>query len=176
MKFLHALAISVAAIAGTAQAGTPVLGFEIGVSTIDQVKSALSGRSKINSGGLNRYSSGPMFTTDGDSYGIEGLNGVTYVFDGDNRLAAVFMEMSNHRFESVLNALSGKYKASAKQIPFVGDKYVRFKTQDAEIAINSPHMSFDMNVSYVRDDLMRKAKTQTAVEAEGKRKREAAQF
>jgi hypothetical protein len=157
-------------------AGTQVLGFEIGVSTIEQVKLSLAKRTEVVDDGTNKFTDGPMLKTDGASYEIEGLHSVLYIFDDKKKLAAVIMDMDKARFDAVFQALAAKYKVSSQQRPFVGDKFAHFKTQDAMIILGAPHLSFEMAVRYIRNDLMRLYNSQTSAEAEIKRKSEAAKF
>lgn len=159
-----------------AHAGTQALGFEIGASSFEQIKSALAKQTKVVDAGTNKFSNGPMLKTGGGSYEIEGLNEVLYIFDDQRKLAGIIMGMDKERFDSVFQALSGKYKVSFKQRPFVGDQFARFKTQDAVIELDAPHLSFEMDVRYIRNDLMQKYNAQSAAESEAKQKREAAKF
>ncbi len=163
-------------VCSASHAGTQALGFEIGVSSIDQVKSALAKQTKVNDVGTNKFTTGPMLKTDGTSYEIEGLNEVLYIFDDQKKLAAVIMDMNKAKFDSVFQALSGKYKVSSQQRPFVGNQFARFKTQDSVIEMDAPHLGFQMDVRYIRNDLMQKFNSQSAAEAETKKKREAAKF
>lgn len=157
-------------------AGTAMLGFDMGVSTLEQVKATLGKQTRVQDGGTNKYSNGAMLKTDGDGYDIEGLNEVVYVFDEQKKLAGVLMDMDKSRFTAVYQALSAKYKVAAQQRPFVGNQYARFKTPDAVIEVTAPHMSFQMSVNYLRNDLNQKFNTQSASEAETKTKRESAKF
>jgi hypothetical protein len=159
-----------------AQAGTQALGFEIGVSTVEQISDSLSKQANVEDTGINKYSQGPMLKTDGNSYEIDGLNSVVYIFDRQNKLAGILMDMNKNRFDAVFKALSGKYKVSTQKRPFVGDQFARFKTKDTIIEIDAPHLSFEMQVRYIRNDLMQKFNTQSAREAEEKKKREAEKF
>ncbi|OEZ63639.1 MULTISPECIES: hypothetical protein [unclassified Duganella] len=160
----------------SAHAGTQALGFEIGVSSSDQVRSALVKQTKVLDAGANKFTGGAMLKTDGSSYEIEGLNEVLYIFDDQKKLAGMILGMDKGRFDSVFQAISGKYKVSSQQRPFVGNQFARFKTQDAVIEMDAPHLGFVMEVRYIRNDLMQKFNSQTAVEAEAKKKREAAKF
>lgn len=176
-NFIRALFLIITFIgSNVVLAGTTALGFEIGVTTLDQVKSTVGKRTAVVDGGINKFSQGPMLKTDGSSYEIDGLRSVLYIFDTQKKLAAIIMNMDKSRFDHVYNALSGKYKVSSQQRPFVGNQFARFKTADAQIDLDAPHMSFEMEVRYVRADLMQKFTTQSAAEADEKRKREAAQF
>jgi hypothetical protein len=177
MKILAQLTLLVTVFTfAEAHAGTQALGFEISVSTVDQVKASLAKQTKVEDVGINKFSGGPMLTTTGTAYEIEGLNEVTYIFDEQKKLAGVLMDMSKTRFDSVYQALAGKYKVASQQRPFVGNQYARFKTQDAVIEIDAPHLSFQMAVRYIRNDLMQKFNSKTTAENEAKKKSESAKF
>ena len=159
-----------------AHAGTQALGFEIGISSSDQVKSLLAKQTKIVDVGINKFTGGSMIKTDGSSYEIEGLNEVLYIFDDQGKLAGIIMDMNKSRFDSVFNILSSKYSVSSQQRPFVGNQFARFKTKDSVIEMDAPHLGFVMEVRYIRNDLMQKFNSQVAAEAEAKKKREAEKF
>ncbi|WP_347988505.1 hypothetical protein [Methylomonas sp. AM2-LC] len=157
-------------------AGTAVLGFEIGVSTLEQVNSSLSEKTTTQDGGINKYSNGPMLKTDGNSYEIDGLNEVLYIFDDQRKLMGVIMTMHKDRFDSIYSFIAKKYKVFSQERPFVGDKSAQFKAADSIIEINAPHLSFQMKVSYIRNDLMQKFNNQSKVDTETKKKSEAGNF
>jgi hypothetical protein len=170
------LAATVLAITNFAYAGTPVLGFEVGVSTVTQVSATLSKKTKVFDNGSNKFSNGPMVKTDGTSYEIDGLNEVLYIFDDQKKLMGVVMDMDKARFDNIFQFLSGKYKVTAQQRPFVGNQYARFKTTDSVIEIDAPHMSFQMEVRYLRNDLLQKFNAQSKSEAAAKKKSESEKF
>jgi len=160
----------------TTSAGTPVLGYEVGVATQGQVKAALEKKTKVSEVGTNEYSRGPMLRTDGSAYEFEGLNEVTFIFDDQKKLAGVLMMMSKFKFDTVFQALSKKYKVASHQRPLVGNQFARFNTPDTVIEHIAPHLSFDMNENYIRSDLMKKFLAQSTADAESKKKREAENF
>lgn len=160
----------------TANAGTQVIGVEIGVTTPEQLTQSLAGKAKLQSKGVNKFSGGAMYATTGDGYGVDGLTEVTYIFDGQKKLAAVLMDLDKSRFDAINKALTAKYKATAQQRPFVGDQYMRFQTADAVVELNAPHMSFAMTAYYIRNDLMQRFKTQSKAEQEEKTRAEASKF
>jgi hypothetical protein len=157
-------------------AGTQVLGFEISVSTLEQVRSTLAKQTKVLDNGINEYSRGPSLKTNGAGYGIDGLQEVFYTFDEQKKLAVVTMQLSKDRFDFVMESLKAKYKTVKEQVPFVGDRFVQFKTSDATINVDSPHLRFDMNVEYVRDDIMKKYLVQSAAKEKTKRAAESGKF
>ena len=178
MRFIlrSSLAILALVCSAAAHAGTAVLGFEIGVTTLDQAKQDLAKKTKPQSQGTNKYTGGEMIRTDGNGYDIEGLTGVLYIFDDQKKLAGVIMDMGKHRFDAIFQFLSSKYKVSAQQRPFVGNQYARFKPADAIVEIDAPHLGFEMEVRYIRNDLMQKFNAQSEAEAAAKKKSEASKF
>lgn len=159
-----------------AHAGTLVLGVEIGVTTVSQLQQTLGKKARLEKRGVNKWSGGEMYGTDGTVHDIEGLNGVLYIFDPDKKLAGVVLDMGKHKFDAVYQALSAKYKVAAQQRPFVGNQFARFKPSDAVIEVDAPHMSFEMEVRYLRNDLLKRYNTQSQAEQETQQQSEAAQF
>lgn len=160
----------------SASAQVQVLGVEIGTSTVQQVKTEAAKQSKVRDIGTNKWSQGPMLRADGDGYGIEGLSDVLYIFDKTNVLAGVIMTMEKSRFDEVFGFLSGKYKVSAKQIPFVGNKFARLKGKGAMVELDAPHLSFTMEARYLRDDLFQQFNAQSEAEAQQKKASERSRF
>lgn len=171
-----ALFLVVLSTTALAHAGTQVLGFEIGATTVDQFKQDLSAKTKLEASGTNKYSGGQMFKTDGAAYDIDGLTSVLYIFDQQQKLAGVIMDMGKSRFDAVFQFLSANYKVVAQQRPFVGDQYARFRPSDAVIELDAPHLGFNMEVRYLRNDLMQKFNAQSEAEAAAKKKSEASKF
>jgi hypothetical protein len=117
-----------------------------------------------------------MLKTDGASYEIEGLNNVLYIFDDQKKLMGVVMNMSKARFKPIYEVLSGKYKVLSQKRPFVGDQFARFESPDGIIELDAPHLSFELEVRYLRGDLVQKFKAQSETEAAAKKKSEASKF
>lgn len=104
--------------------------------------------------GINAYSHGKMMHTTGDGYGLRGLQSVRYIFDRDDKLAAVFLRMDKSRFKAIFSHLNGKHPVVRKDIPFVGDKYLECRKNGVTIMLDAPHMSFKMDVIYITDELL----------------------
>jgi hypothetical protein len=154
----------------------PVLGFEVGVSTLDQVKATLSKKTQVKDTGINKWSNGPMIKTDGSSYEIEGLDSVLYIFDEQETLMGVLMDMNKARFKSIYELLSKKYEVRTQKRPFVGDQFARFESPDGIIELDAPHLGFQMQVRYLRSDLVRMFNSRSEDENKAKKKREEEQF
>lgn len=177
MHFIKLLLLVVALAPTLAFAQVQVVGFEIGTSTVQQVKSQLvKQQAKILDSMTNKFTGGPQFKTDGGGYDIESLSEVVYIFDKDQKLAAVLMVMDKGRFDEIFNFLAGKYKTTAKQRPFVGDMFARFKAKGTIIELEAPHLGFNMQANYIRDDLYQQFNAQTAQETQQKKATEKSKF
>lgn len=174
--FRYAMVCIAIAFAGSAFAGTQVLGFEIGSSSVEQVRAELMKKTKVKDAGANKYSGGAMLETDGSSYEITGLNDVLYIFDSQRKLMAVIMNMNKAQFDQIYEYISAKYKLVSEQRPFVGNQYARFNSPDSVIEIDAPHLSFEMEVRYIRKDLMEKYNAGSRAEEAAKKKAEATKF
>ena len=151
MHLLRFLVLPIALMLGaiTAHAGTKVIDVELGVSTLEQVRKIASAAGRVQNNGTNTWTDGPSLRVEGGDYGIEGLRSVEYIFDSSNKLTAVIMVLGKHRFGDIVDVLAGKYKMTKKVQPFVGNQYVRFSTPDGLIEVDAPHLSFEMDVSYM---------------------------
>ncbi len=153
-----------------------VLDVEIGKTTMTQVKAQLNKATKIVETSRNRYTEGPQFSTDGAGYDIESLKTVLYIFDREQKLAAVMMTMGKERFEEITSFLASKYKVTKKVVPFVGNKLYHLKPPGVFIEVSSPHLSFEMEVNYLRDDVFQAFNAQVEQEDAKKRAGEKAKF
>ncbi len=176
MRFIKLILLGAMFLPALSFAQVLVLGFEVGTSTLQQVKAELAKQTKIQDAGTNKYTGGAQFKTDGGGYDIETLSEVFYIFDKDQKLAGVLMEMSKNRFDEIFNFLSGKYKVTAKQRPFVGDMFARFKAKGGTIELDAPHLGFNMQARYIRDDLFQQFNTQSAQETQQKKASEKSKF
>ena len=130
-------------------------GFGVGTSTILEVQQNLNSfacdfdnQSVINNGFL--------FKCDARVFDMEGLTDFVYfIFENkvDQELRGAKLELANLTFnkemyDSIVASLSSKYKLVSKHKAFVGDSYARFKKDNVNILVESPHMSFTMSVTY----------------------------
>ena len=147
----------------SAHAGLKVMDVELGTSNVAQVRQTASASGQVVDDGENSWSGGPMLRVDRPDAGIEGLKSALYIFDKSGKLAGVVLTISTRkdqpgkasRFDELAATLSGKYKQVKKVRPFVGDQYAKFAAQDAVIELDSPHMSFDLQLRYLTPDMMR---------------------
>lgn len=179
-RTLHSLLatglIWLSSLANPAQAATNAapLGLELGVATRAQVHKELGSRKKLKDAGTNKYSQGPMLQSDGTGLDVEGLSEVTFIFDKSERLSGVLMTLpkgglDQASFNQVMNALAGKYKVVSRQVPFVGDRLVRYEHGQSVVELDAPHLSFEMNLRYLTRQLQDDFRAQSAAEAQQKR-------
>lgn len=145
------------------------LGLEIGKATIEEAKKAY----RTEYSGINQYSLGSMLKVSGDQTGISGASEATLIFNLQEKLVAVLLDLPKHRFDSLYDALSRKYRVTSREIPFVGNKKVVMRDGHTEISLNAPHMSFDMRLNYIEDGFYQSYREQKNSEERAKKQREA---
>lgn len=176
----HTLALLIATLGlnmaqSALAANAAPLGLELGVASLDQVKTRLSA-TRLTPAGINAYSDGPMFESDGAGLDIEGLQRITFIFDKGNRLAGVVMTMAEHRFDDVYRFLAGKYRLQSKHIPFVGNRYARFSQDASIVEVEDPHLSFEMEVRYLTTELEKTFKQRRAAQEAQRKQTQGAKF
>jgi hypothetical protein len=159
----------------TQAANVAPLGLELGVAGIEQVTTRL-GDNPPRQMGINAYSDGPMLESDGNGLDIEGLEKILFIFDNKNKLAGVVMTLSKHRFDDVYQFLSKKHTVKTRQIPFVGDRYVRMNQGASLVELSAPHMSFEMEARYLTNQLMAAFTKRSAEEEQQKRQTQSSKF
>lgn len=172
LKILRALCFTAAAllVATTARADVTAFGFTLGATAYSEVQK------RGETTGINLYSQGPMLTLRPGEVELDGLQEFTLIFDDQHKLAAMVLTLGKHRFDAVHGHLRGRYAVRESQIPFVGDRYVRYGAPGATIELNAPHLSFEMTLIYQRDDFRKAFRDHQAKQREEKRRREASQF
>jgi hypothetical protein len=175
-------AVLLAAVANNVFAANAApLGLELGVATLAQVQKEIGSRTQLSEGGTNKYTGGPMLKSGGEGLGIEGLSEIVLVFDKSQKLAAVLMTlpkggMGDENFNRTLNMLSAKYKAVERQVPFVGNKFAKFRQGDSIVELEAPHLSFEMSLRYLTNQMLADFNSQSAAERADKRRRQASQL
>ena len=122
--------------------------------------------------GYSLYSGGPMFTAPVAQFQFEGLQELMLIFDAEKRLAGVVATFRKRDFDRLYSALSSRYTLINSTIPFVGNKSAEFRDGSTEIHLDSPHMSFEMTMSYLDQELVREFRTKTRKEKERQKRHE----
>lgn len=168
--FSLALLVSFAA----AQEAPKPLGIPLG-APLEQARKELPGKA-LRDLGINRYSDGPAFETDGRDLGVEGLKGVLLVFDTNKRLTALQMTLGKGDFERILGHLRKQYPLTSSKLPFVGDREAIFEAKDFRIELSAPHMGFDSSLVYMTKAFFEAVQQRLEAERKAKLKSEGARF
>lgn len=149
-----------------------IFGMELGKLTETELKTKFNG---VHTG-VNKFSNGNMYSVPVSNIKFDGLKEVTTIFSDDGKLVAVLTTFPKSKFDYLNNALSSKYTLVSQNIPFVGNKEAKYRDGATEITLDAPHMSFDMTMNYINDDLMRAFKRQSQEESRKKQQSESSQL
>lgn len=164
--------LAVSLFSSIAFADPIVFGLQIGKTTEAELKKLY----KVSSTGTNKYNKGNMYSIPVSSINFEGLQEVTTIFDANGTLAAVLTTLPKGKFEYLNGVLKGKYKLVNQVIPFVGNKSAKYRDGSTEITLDAPHMSFEMSMNYINDDLNKAFSKQSEAEKAQKKNKEASQL
>jgi hypothetical protein len=121
-------------------------GLEIGKASLNDIKKKYS----IQHTGKNKYTGGDMYSLNPDELGIEGLRSVTAILNKGHKLVAILTTFPKSKFKFLFNTMRQKrYKLTKKHIPFVGDTSAEFRHGRTIVILNSPHLSFQMDLDYI---------------------------
>lgn len=145
------------------------LGVEVGYANLEGVKAKFSGITKLENDGINKYSGGPMLSSNGDGVGLDGLSNLTFIFGKDNVLAAVLMILPKNPTD-VFAKLSGKYQVVDNKI----DQFMNYGTAKLEkgetvVVIESTHLSSVMGVVYQTKQFADEAQRRNEIDEKQKR-------
>lgn len=98
--------------------------------------------------GINRWSGGPMYRVNGKRIPLQGAKQAVFIFDSDDRLSATLITLRKNRFTHIRKLLDAQYRKVSETIPHVGNRHVRWESDDVVIELDSPHMSFEMELGY----------------------------
>jgi hypothetical protein len=168
MRYIKVLGFIAASVPALAFAGVQVLGFELGVNTLEQVKTQLTQQIGKLDAGTSNITGGPQLRTNGAGYGVDGITGVSYIFGTDQKLVGVVMDISKTHFNDTYDALSAKYQPAAKQRPGAGALFAKFEATDGTIELDGRHQGLDMQARYFSNDIYQKYARQMTEEDQQK--------
>ena len=128
-----------------ADEGIGPFGLSIGTSQPDEVLERFPDAVEV---GSNSWTGGAMYRVEGAHLPLQGARRATFVFGQDDRLDAVLITLNKRRFDAVRRLLDEQYPRVSARIPHVGDAHVEWRVGDVIIELDSPHMSFDMQLEY----------------------------
>jgi len=147
-------------------------GLEIGKATVADMKA----RYGAEFTGINKYSGGEMYGLDVSEIDFDGLQSATVIFGEDGKLVAVLATLPKDKFRYLFDGLSKKYRLVSKNIPFVGNSSAKFVDGDTEITLDAPHLSFEMEMSYMSKAFWSSFREQSNREQKQKRQQEMGQL
>lgn len=166
------IALAISLFSSAAFADPTIFNMELGKTTETQLKSMYN----VQHTGTNKYSDGNMYSVPASAINFDGLQKVTTIFDTSGVLIAVLTTLPKSKFDYLNKTLGGKYKRVNQNIPFVGNKSATYRDGGTEITLEAPHMSFEMSMNYIRDDLKQAFNQQSEAEKRQKQQSEASQL
>lgn len=106
--------------------------------------------------GVSEATNGEVLEIPPKAVKFDGLKYLLILLNDKNKVTAVFLNIDRRKFDFVNASLSSKYKLIRQKKPFVGDKYADYRNGDDIVTLNSPHMSFDMELLYMQKDTFEK--------------------
>ncbi len=166
------IALAISLFSSVVFADLTIFNMELGKTTETQLKSMYN----VQHTGTNKYSNGNMYSVPTSAINFDRLQKVTTIFDTKGVLIAVLTTLPKSKFDYLNQTLGSKYKRVSQNIPFVGNKSATYRDGGTEITLEAPHLSFEMTMNYIRDDLMRAFNQQSEVEKRQKQQSEASQL
>lgn len=155
MNAIHLFGTWLLVIATTVSgAGLPApLGFELGTTTVDALKTTVGRTAAPVERGLSAYSGGKIIEVPPGAFDVEGLKAATFIFDVKEHLAAVELRFGkgfgNANTTKLADTLGLKYRQVERSIPRAGNASARYVGGDAVVVLDAPHLMFDCTVTYM---------------------------
>lgn len=151
--FFAAVALMVAGTASASSLAAP-FGLAPGTATLADVQRQIGAHTKLREEGISALLDGKILSGNGAGLKLPELKHVLFVFDTHGVLQIVQLSLPNGgmgypEFKQYRSQLSNKYRQLADSEPFVGEQYARFAASNAVISIDSPELSFDMDITYL---------------------------
>lgn len=150
MKTAYALLTLIALFFSSVALAAEPFGLKIGEMTLTEFDET----QEAQDGGLNRWSGGPMRIIEPDTLPIKGAENALAIFDENKILVGLIVTLQKSRFDEINQMASTNYDLISSDVPFVGDKTVRYTDKDTEIKILAPHMSFSMELQFLHNSLI----------------------
>jgi hypothetical protein len=104
--------------------------------------------------GINKYSKGRMLELSDSQIEGGGIERITLVFDGDERLTALSASAKKqmgaggyaNAFKQLHAQYAKKYSVVSAALPFVGDYRAEYRSGGCSIKLDAPHLDFNMSV------------------------------
>ncbi len=149
------------------------LGFKLGVTPLFVIQQK---DDEMEEDGYSKWTGGKKFTSKGTAHNIEGAQSIIYIFNKEDLLDVVIINMHKDYFYKVNSYLKSKYKILSATLPPVGDKHTKYKQGNSIIQLDAPHLSFEMEVIYKTDSFDTALKTKILSETINKTSEQKSKF
>lgn len=166
------LAIVLLGFNSAAYSNPTAFGLEIGKTS----SAELNEKYDATSAGINKYTRGPMFSVPASEISFSGLRELTAIFNRDDELVGVLTTFPKSKFDYLNKAIGGKYSLVSQEIPFVGTKSATYRDGQTEIKLHAPHLSFEMQLTYLHAELRSQFEQQSEAEKKEREKAESSQL
>ncbi len=148
-----ALILALAIAPATHAAVANPFGVRVGTATLADVHRVVGLRTPLHPAGISVVTRGSILVGDGRGLGVPDLEHVSFIFDPHGTLQAVEARLPNGGmgyplFKRYRSLLAKRYRTVADREAFVGEQYARFVADNAVIILESPPLSFDMDLIY----------------------------
>ncbi len=104
--------------------------------------------------GINEWTDGAMFTLAPTEINCSAVIDVMAIFDKNEILVAVLVELEKNKFSSLFYRLEKEYRLLGHEIPPTGDKSASFSDGNVQINIRAPRNNTSMYMEYVTKDFV----------------------
>ncbi len=153
LLIILAVAFLLGANAAFAEPATP-FGLVPGKTTLAEVEAGIAERTTLRQTGTSAVVGGPILKGDGAGLEFPELQEIGLIFDETNVLQYVQLTLpkgglGNPMFVRMDGQLSKKYRRTRHVVPFVGNQSAVYQSDNVEIQLDAPHMSFEITVAYL---------------------------
>ncbi|WP_395476476.1 hypothetical protein [Rickettsia endosymbiont of Pantilius tunicatus] len=127
------------------------IGLELNKTTLEEVKE----KYKVIRMEANKWN-GTNYYIDTKDIDFKNVSSALIICNDDNIVQAVILVMDKNNFNELLGMLSEKYTLKEKNIPFVGNKSAVFIDGNSTIILDSPHLNFNMDLTYITNEFYSK--------------------
>lgn len=154
--------VAVFVLAGTALAGTTVMGSELGKDTRIEIEEKVKAKNAtVTDGKALPFTTGNTMVVKGDAFDVSGLTEVHFGFDQNATLGFVGMLMDPARFDATDQILRSKYEFLEAHGAPGANRCAHFASEDAIIDLILD-AGAPLQLLYVRKDLAPKAQAAPA--------------
>jgi hypothetical protein len=120
-------------------------GLELGQMTLQEFKETHLAHFE----GINQWTNGPMYSLAQTDINCAAIAEVMVIFDKNEVLVAVLVELEKGKFNSLFYKLKKEYVLQGHEIPPTGNRNASFSDGDVQINLRAPRNNINMYMEYV---------------------------